>query len=1699
MCKLNMFMYKFLLFIFIILSTNSLFAVGDCDVGNVTGCIARVMSLTKSSGNAPHYLDVQNFNAYNRLRNGFTFETHIKVQEQPGADKIYIAGVWGPSKNQNDSWVIYIDDNNNLTFELNNPNSNLGDADNTIARFDMADTLWNKWFHLAVTWSPNDEFASIYIDGELKVSERNSQYPANALKQPATANLGLLIGSTNALYNSGGNFRATLGEFDEIRIWNRALSEYELNCNKDLGLNGDEAGLEVYYRCNSLPQDFRICDATGNNREGQMRSGARCDNGTNPRRSYNSPFNKVTNPTFPDTIKCVKQKTYTWTFSDTATCGGERYWVTGYKKVDGQNVWNTNISKLTFNPRSNNSQPLEKDNVVTASVTVDADFVGKQTYRFYVQRSNRCGRTVFDTGEIEIHRITELDIRIDSLNFGGLLANCIEEPYRDITFKIFNNTTNTGTDRPITINSFSTTQNNIFRVVSPAAPVNIPVGGNIDVTVRFYSEDFANIYTDELVINSNDNCEPTRRIPITGQVTEVLGILTRNGDPIDTVNFGNVCINQKEIPEVYFWENLSLENIEVIDLNIPNQFAGMRVQNPVTLEPNKSYQQRYFSFKPTVAGTYNDSIVFTAKAGGCTIRKVVYINGKGIDPRFDIGIDTLDFGDVFIGQTKELPFDISNTGNDVTRTRAYLYQGDRFFISGGVSQTIVVGDVRQTRVTFQPLEDSVYYDRIYVEETNCSNVKQFVIRGRGVTNAFKYEPKEVRTLNVLACSNDIDTIFIKNATDNFINLNNFQFLDPSTKFNILEPNNGNLNGYSYDLPPRDSLRFIFDYVPNDVSADRAVQARLTYKALNLDWEFKVIGTSVVPKVYMTDVANYGTLEVGEFAEEIIIIENISNAEILLDSVLLESNNNSYRLIDPVGPINRILQPRDTVQVRVEYKPESANEFRAKLYSMISQPCEIPQQFAVHTDLIGWGRIVPLEITQIALTMGQIKPCDCSTVEIPLRNRARFNDLQIDSIWLDDIYKAQQIQNGKPQFYSFTSKNYQGTFPYNIAVKEVDTLKVSYCPRGVWDRDSLLHNAAIHIKASGPGWTVEDEVYLDGIQMLLFETMPKYVEFPPTRVDTFSVEQYAEIEIPTIDVNQGNEAITIDSITFVPDDKVFFASSTFGQPFPITVESYDSLWLGVDFKPRAAREYRAKMNIHFSKPCEIIDSSIEVYGRGFAPAFGLNFEFEEQIPNNPIDTFMIPNCDTLILPVYSNRNIPGEIVDIYCNIHYDVNKFTYVDASSAYLDTSCFNYTPFIEETSATFGSRFLLKNFCYVDSLKPIFYAKFIPNINFISGYDEFLIDSIRFDTEEVILFDIIAQKDSAVGEVRYADYQIINEINFDSVRVLDCVIDTLRLTNIGELSLLVDDLIQPINDITLLEITPLLGDTLFVGDTLVAVYEYCPSQLYAFDTLIFSDVITPCGLLDSTRLSGLSYAPLHYLKSDISQNFNMEDTIYVQYDDTIQVPVYINNNFSTTYNNIDYWMSNLGFDIEINYNPRALKYLGATSDFNFDDNSNLGRLRYNFFELDSMKAGQILTLTFKATISDSIYTNFDLNIANFNADLMFLDLQGEENQARVNSEGACNITILQFTQPISFLSENYPNPWTENTNFDLNLEEEDIIDFRIYSSKGELIYIIYDNKKVSKGSYNIELYGNYFENGVYFYELKSNSLNKSGQMIKLK
>ena len=41
-----------------------------------------------------------------------------KVSKQTGKIQ-YLAGVWGPGYDKQDSWIIYIDKNDSLTFEIN--------------------------------------------------------------------------------------------------------------------------------------------------------------------------------------------------------------------------------------------------------------------------------------------------------------------------------------------------------------------------------------------------------------------------------------------------------------------------------------------------------------------------------------------------------------------------------------------------------------------------------------------------------------------------------------------------------------------------------------------------------------------------------------------------------------------------------------------------------------------------------------------------------------------------------------------------------------------------------------------------------------------------------------------------------------------------------------------------------------------------------------------------------------------------------------------------------------------------------------------------------------------------------------------------------------------------------------------------------------------------------------------------------------------------------------------------------------------------------------------------------------------------------------------------------------------------------------------------------------------------------------------
>ncbi len=102
-----------------------------------------------------------------------------------------------------------------------------------------------EWHHIAAVYDGTDKL--IYVDGVLDATVSNP-HGGLALGK-ATTRFGFIgDGSEASSYNAGKNNIFYDGDISEVRIWNRVLSQAELDANKFPGaITGSESGLYAYY------------------------------------------------------------------------------------------------------------------------------------------------------------------------------------------------------------------------------------------------------------------------------------------------------------------------------------------------------------------------------------------------------------------------------------------------------------------------------------------------------------------------------------------------------------------------------------------------------------------------------------------------------------------------------------------------------------------------------------------------------------------------------------------------------------------------------------------------------------------------------------------------------------------------------------------------------------------------------------------------------------------------------------------------------------------------------------------------------------------------------------------------------------------------------------------------------------------------------------------------------------------------------------------------------------------------------------------------------------------------------------------------------------------------------------------------------------------------------------------------------------
>ena len=145
----------------------------------------------------------------------------------------------------------------------------------------------NQWHHVALTLNGGSAVTNnalkLYLDGALVISE-----PGSRLWGHNPANIGRTI-SGSRYHNGTGNGFTFNGKIDEVRIWNVARSQSEINAMKDTVLNGDEDYLTAYYNFQENTGGRANDTQTQSNNDGTI-SGATWTTGPPMSKMNNSSF-----------------------------------------------------------------------------------------------------------------------------------------------------------------------------------------------------------------------------------------------------------------------------------------------------------------------------------------------------------------------------------------------------------------------------------------------------------------------------------------------------------------------------------------------------------------------------------------------------------------------------------------------------------------------------------------------------------------------------------------------------------------------------------------------------------------------------------------------------------------------------------------------------------------------------------------------------------------------------------------------------------------------------------------------------------------------------------------------------------------------------------------------------------------------------------------------------------------------------------------------------------------------------------------------------------------------------------------------------------------------------------------------------------------------------------------------------------------
>jgi hypothetical protein len=800
-----------------------------------------------------------------------------------------------------------------------------------------------------------------------------------------------------------------------------------------------------------------------------------------------------------------------------------------------------------------------------------------------------------------------------SLNFGKVLVN---------------------TDSILTLSIFNIGQGNLFiesfdiggdldtlfsLVNPPQLPHTIPPGGEPLIVNIKYSPKAEGSEQAVLYITHNDpSTTPPylSSIPLNGE-----GVFAQISVTPAALTFGNVLVTTFSLDTVEVSNvgegPLFIDDARIIGANA-NQFSLPNLLPlPIKINPGAPPVLIQVRFAPTSIGTKQAFFVLNSNDPDPPVS--VALEGLGVKPNIVALPPDIDFGEVPVGEIKQLTTTIRNTGNDTLVVSDISIAGDdssHFAFPGGIQLPFIVRpgiDSVDVNVQFVPTSGGTKNAVLrFVNSDPEKNPFDVPLRGTGTVPDIAANPNPL----------DIGDVLLGEHSEGIVNIIN----EGRAPLIISDTALAGAHARLFSII---SLPQLPDTIQPDTTVKFPVTIRFRPDSLGLKtaeflissndpdenpYSISLLGTGVLPEISTDPAAlSFDSVRVDSSSILSLGIFNAGTAPLVVDTAIIVNDEENQFIIESISPLPFTISPGgEPEQVEIKFTPASLGLKTAALRIFSNDPDTV-----LDVPLSGTGVLPDIAAAPPILDFGKVIINTDATIPVGILN-AGGAILTVSNAF---------ITGGDSALFAFADLP---AFPLRVSPGDTAEIFVRFRPDTLGPKNTELH--FLSDDPDEPEMVVP-AIGVGAIPIISFDT--DTLNFGNSAV---GVQKVLSLQIS----NLGSAPLVISDtlISGENHDEFSFVSI---PPLPFTIQDGGApVNIQVEFRPKTNEWKNAFLQILSNDPNQDT-SQIWLKGRGVNAPGIKSFNLSDVILNQDVDVSVTVSADTVIQSVLI-RYGPGNRVD-----------------------------------------------------------------------------------------------------------------------------------------------------------------------------------------------------------------------------------------------------------------------------------------------------------------------------------------------------------------------------------------------------------------------------------------------------------------------